>query len=127
VKERELSLANIKLQVGVPANPVSEIMIDVMRQVLAQTPGILEAYLPLCIIEGDQEARQVLLVGLDPLAKTSEVMEELGWKMKLVLPANEFIDIMPAPPSSPLLVLAATTEPDSLIFKKKRRRWWKIW
>src|SRR5262249_16985810 len=122
-----VSSSGIKILGGAPANPVREIMVDAIRQIVAQVPGTFEAYLPLCLIEGDQEARQVLLVGVDPRAAATEVMEDLGEKMKLLLPEREFIDIVPLPPSSPLLALAATRVPSTLIFKRKRRPWWRIW
>ena len=97
--ERQLK-AGTTIMFGVPANPMTEIMADAIGQVVAQVSGIHEAYLPQCFIEGDKEARQVLVVGVDKKDNIPRIMETLMGKMKLLLPRDEFIDVIPYPVSS---------------------------
>jgi hypothetical protein len=109
---------------GVPANPMPEIMADAIGQVVAQVPGIREAYLPQCFIEGDTEARQVLVVAVDKAQGIPRIMDELLGMMKLVLPANQFIDIMPFPVST-MPVGARVAE--FKIYEAKAKPWWQVW
>lgn len=109
---------------GVPANPMPEIMRDAVGQVVAQVPGIGEAYLPQCFIQGDTEARQVLVVGVENAQKIPRIMDELMSKMKLVLPANQFIDIIPFPVST---MPAGARIAKCKIYEAKTRPWWKVW
>ena len=63
MSERTLK-AGTKMFFGAPAKPMPEIMVDAIAQVVAQVPGIQEAHLPQCFIEGDKEARQVVVIGV---------------------------------------------------------------
>lgn len=99
MSERELG-AGTKLFFGIPANPMPEIMADAIGQVVAQVPGITEAYLPQCHIEGEADARQVLVVGVEDEDNIPGIMQDLIGKMRLVLPARQFIDILPFPTSA---------------------------
>jgi hypothetical protein len=109
---------------GVPANPMPEIMTDAIGQVVAQVPGIREAYLPQCFIQGDTEARQVLVVGVDNAQEIPRIMDELMGKMKLVLPADQFIDILPFPVST---MPAGARVAECKIHEAKTKPWWKVW
>ena len=84
-----------RLLFGEPAEPMAEIMADAISQVVAQVPEIREAYLPQCLIPGDKEARQVLVVGFARDSQILPAMQILMEKMRLVLPAGEAIDILP--------------------------------
>ena len=86
MSERDLP-AGTQMFFGVPAKPMPEIMADAIGQVVAQVPGIREAYLPQCFMQGDAEARQVLVVGVEDPGRIPEIMHELMGKMKLVLPS----------------------------------------
>ena len=74
MSERTLK-AGTSVYWGAPAKPMPEIMSDAISQVVAQVPGIVEAHLPQCFVEGDKEARQVLVVGVQ---KSSEPVSRLG-------------------------------------------------
>lgn len=116
--------AGTTLLFGVPANPMPEVMADAIGQVVAQTPGICEAYLPQCYIQGDESARQVLVLGIDEPARIQSIMETLIGKMRLVLPELQFIDIMPFTTSSlPPGARVARCK----IFEAHRKPWWRFW
>ena len=74
MSERQLHTGT-QMFFGVPANPMAEVMADAIGQVVAQVRGIREAYLPQCHIQGDVEARQVLVIGVDSLDRIPTVME----------------------------------------------------
>lgn len=123
MSERALP-AGTQMFFGVPANPMPEIMADAIAQVVAQVPGIREAYLPQCFIQGDTEARQVLVVIVDEAQRIPKIMDELMGKMKLVLPANQFIGIMPF---SVFTMPASARVAECKIFNAKTKPWWKVW
>ncbi len=123
MSERELPTGT-QFFFSVPANPMPEIMADAIGQVVAQVPGIREAYLPQCFIQGDTEAREVLVVGVENAQQIPQIMEELMGKMKLVLPANQFIDVIPFPVST---MPAGARVAECKIYEVKTKPWWKPW
>ena len=80
---------------GPPAHPMPETTANAIAEAVAQVPGIVDAYLPQCFIEGDQEARQVLVVGTQTHVDIPRIAQELMGKLQLVFPAGVFIDILP--------------------------------
>jgi hypothetical protein len=84
-----------KMFFGVPTHPMDEVMVDAIAQVVAQVPGIREAYMPQCCIEGEGEARQVLVLGVESKERTPAIMEDLMSKMRLLLAPGHYLDIMP--------------------------------
>jgi SseB protein C-terminal domain len=123
MSEKELP-AGTQMFFGVPTKPMPEIMADAIGQVIAQVPGIREAYLPQCFIQGDTEARQVLVVGVDNGREIPRIMDELMGKMRLVLPANRFIDILPFPLSA---MPGSARVAECRIYGSKPKPWWKVW
>jgi len=123
MSERQLK-AGTRMYFGVPADPMPEIMSDAIRQVVTQVPGIREAYLPQCYIEGEEEARQVLVVAVDVPEQMPAVMQDLMGKMGLLLPQGQFIDIIPFLTSS---MPSGARVRECQIVKTKRKPWWKIW
>jgi hypothetical protein len=61
MSERQVK-AGTSIYFGAPAKPMPEMMADAVSQVVAQVPGIVEAHIRQCFIEGDREAQQVLVV-----------------------------------------------------------------
>ncbi len=126
MSERSLP-AGTQMFFGAPAKPMPEIMADAIGQVVAQVPGIREAYLPQCFIQGDSDARQVLVVGVDNAQAIPEVMDDLMGKMKLVLPAHQFIDIIPFPVSeTPIDARVAECKIHKPVVGTAKP-WWRFW
>ena len=109
---------------GEPAKPMPEVMADALGQVVAQVPGICEAYVPQTFIEGDTEARQVLVVGVEKKEMIPDIMQDLMGKMKLLLPAGAFMDILPY--ASSALPPGARVQ-KCRIFGTPKKPWWKLW
>ena len=111
---------------GAPANPMPEIMRDGIAQVVGQVPGVIEAHLPQCFIEGDTDARQVLVISVRSRKEVPHVAEELMGKLKLLFAPGQFIDIIPyvgAPPES-------VREARCQIFVSstlEQKPWWRFW
>jgi hypothetical protein len=109
---------------GEPAKPMPEVMADALGQVVAQVPGICEAYIPQTFIEGDTEARQVLVIGVEKKERIPAIMQDLMGKMKLLLPPGVFMDVLP---------FASTDVPHGArvekcrIFGAPKRPWWRLW
>jgi hypothetical protein len=113
-----------KVFFGEPAKPMPKVMADALGQVVAHVPGICEAYIPETFIVGDTEARQVLVVGVASEERIPAIMEKLMGKMKLLLPPDAFMDVLP---------FASTDMPPGArvekcrIFCAPKKPWWKIW
>jgi hypothetical protein len=125
MSERTLSRGT-KMFFGAPAKPMAEVTADALGQVVAQVPGICEAYIPQCFIEGDTEARQVLVVGVEKKEKIPEVMQDLMGKMKLLLPPGVFMDILPYA-SVDLPAAARVAQCHIFGSPMKSKPWWRIW
>jgi len=123
MNERRLP-AGTKMIFGVPALPMPEIMADAICQVVAQVPGIREAYLPQCFIQEDTEARQVLVVGVDNGREIPKIMDELMSKMRLILPENQFVDMLPFPVST---LPGGARVAECKIHGSRPKPWWKVW
>ncbi|WP_417382349.1 enhanced serine sensitivity protein SseB C-terminal domain-containing protein [Gimesia sp.] len=127
-RERKLQ-AGTTLYFGVPANPMSEIMADAIGQVVAQVPGIVEAYLPQCYLEGDEEAKQVLVLGVESKSRIPGIMQDLMSKLQLVLPANQGIDMLPfstreLPPEARIAECQIFGNNNPV---REQKPWWKFW
>ncbi|HOE26578.1 MAG: enhanced serine sensitivity protein SseB C-terminal domain-containing protein [Candidatus Aureabacteria bacterium] len=126
--ERKI-IAGTTMFFGVPAKPMPEIMADAIGQIVAQVPGIVEAYLPQCYVQGDEAARQVLVVGVTAKDQIPAIMQHLMGKMELVMPPKQFIDILPFQvadmPSEARVaecrVFGGSKPPE------RKQPWWKLW
>ena len=121
--ERKLT-AGTTIYFGAPANPMPEIMVDAISQVVAHVPGIVEAHLPQCYIEGDTEARQVLVVGVQRLAEIPQIAEQLMGKFQLLFAPGQFIDILPYESRA---MPPGVRQAGCQIFAGAKKPWWKRW
>ncbi len=109
---------------GAPANPMPPNIATAISQAVAQVSGILEAHLPQCFVEGDKEARQVLVVVIRNRGDHPRIAEELMGKLRGALPAGQFIAILPLGSDS---VPSGVREADCKIYPVERKPWWKVW
>jgi hypothetical protein len=126
VSERTLKAAT-KMYFGAPAKPMPEIMAGGIRQVVAQVPGILEAHLPQCFMEGDKDARQVLVVGVERHGEIARIAQDLMGKLQLLFAPGQFIDILPFESGA---VPPGVRQAGCQIFKAEapdKKSWWRIW
>jgi len=87
----------------------------------------LSAPLPQCYIEGDEEARQVLVLGVESENRIPEIMEDLMSKMELVMPSHEFIDVLPfSSADMPSEARVAECRIWGAQIRTKKP-WWKLW
>ena len=107
-----------------PALPMPEIIADAVTQVVTQVSGIVEAHLPQCFIEGDKEARQVLVVGVRARGEIPRIAQELMGKLQLVFPAGQFIDILPFESGA---IPPGVRQAGCQIFASEKKPWWKVW
>jgi hypothetical protein len=111
---------------GAPAKPMPDVTIAAITRVVQRVPGILEAHLPQCFIEGEKEARQVLIVGVKSSDEIPRVGEALMRKLESTLSPGEleFIDVIPYELDS---MPAGVRKADCQIFGGETKPWWKIW
>jgi hypothetical protein len=80
--------------------------------------------LPQCFIEGDKEARQVLVVGVQRRSEIPQIADALMGKLQLVFPPGQFIDVLPFESGA---VPAGVRQAGCQIFAADKKAWWKIW
>ncbi len=82
---------------GTPAKPMPEERSRAVAQLVANTAGVVEAYLPQCYAAGliDPPA-QVLVIGLARGADLAAVMASLGAGISRIFPPDEYLDILPS-------------------------------
>ena len=116
--------AGTQISFGAPATPMPDVIADAIGHLVQQVPGITEAHLPQCFIEGDTEARQVLVIGVRDMEAVPRLIQELTDLLKPVVPVGKLIDIIPFQESKvPTAVRAAGCR----IFGQANRPWWKLW
>ena len=113
-----------KLFFGAPANPMPEKVAKAIGEVVAQVPGIREAYLPQCFIEGDQEARQILVVGVNRRSQIPDILDDLLGKITSVLPEGKTIDVLPFKSSA---MPHGARVRECKIYENKIKPWWRFW
>src|SRR4051794_6964446 len=124
MSERTIN-AGTSLFFGAPAKPMPGILADGIALVVAQVPGIVEAHLPQCFIEGDAEARQVLVIVVQRRGDISQIADALMAKLRLLFAAGQFIDIIPFQNGD---VPKGVRQAGCQIFAaEKKRPWWKLW
>ena len=121
---------------GEPAEPMDELIVDAITQVVNQQPEILEAHLPQCYIEGSNSVSQILVIGVQTAAEIPAVMATLGEKMGLLLGEGNYMDMMPfsvaslPPEARQVTILRLKTFPTTsrnLAEPPTDKPWWKFW
>jgi hypothetical protein len=95
MKEQRVIKAGTTLTFGKPADPMPRQIADRIAEAVAGIPGIVEAHLPLCHVEGDDKPRQILVICVTSLTRVAEIMETLEPRLQLIIPPGEFMDTLP--------------------------------
>lgn len=123
MSERTIN-AGTSLFFGTPAKPMPEILADGIALVVAQVPGIVEAHLPQCFMEGDEEARQVLVIVVQRRGDIPQIANALMAKLRLLFAEGQFIDIIPFADGD---VPKGVRQAGCQIFAAAKKPWWKLW
>jgi hypothetical protein len=119
-----------QILLGKPANPLSEERVERLRELVANTPGIVEAHLPQCFIpETMEKAAQILFVVLAAGTVEEVLVEQLGRGIYEIFPSGEYLEIIPLEPDNAMLPAIRSTECSlgASAVNAKSRPWWKIW
>jgi hypothetical protein len=123
MEQRQLA-GGTKLYFGAPAQPMHQSRSLAIAGVVARVPGMVEAHLPQCFIEGDTEARQVLVIVVSEKTEISRIVGDLNLALKNVVSGGLFLDILPfVKPTD----AAGVREAHCQIFPTTIKRWWKFW
>lgn len=116
-----------RLQFACPAEPMPELMVELLEQVVAQVNGIVEAFVPECSINEELPAK-VLIVGIAENVAIPVVMDHLLPKIRLLLAPGEQLDVIPFRFS---MLPEEARIPACLVFRQSHkitdRPWWKLW
>jgi hypothetical protein len=81
---------------GAPAKPMAEERSLAVAQLVANTPGVAEAFLPQCYAAGFvNPPAQVLVITLTTGAELATVMQAVGAGISRIFPPGEHLDILP--------------------------------
>jgi SseB protein C-terminal domain len=116
--------AGTTLYFGPPAKPMPDAMVEGISHVLAQVPGILEAHLPQCFIEGDTRGRQVLVIGVRSRDEIPRIAGALVSKMQHLFPPGQGLDILPFQTDA---LPPGVRKAGCQIQAVEKRAWWKLW
>jgi hypothetical protein len=120
-----------RIYFGAPVQPMPRAISDALKALASSVPGIAEAHLPQCYVEGADAPKQILVLVPSRHSDTQAVLDSLGSRLPETLPKGFYIDIWPVQASDPKLepIRAA----DCAIFVSARRPvegkkpWWKFW
>ncbi|MCZ8195913.1 MAG: hypothetical protein O9253_02460 [Aquidulcibacter sp.] len=94
----------LKILIGRPAMQPEETLRVMLRQVVDQVPGCLEAHLPQVFAVGKMPApRLALVVVIDPAQDPEPIAERLNKDVLASLPAGTSLDVWALMPSDHLL------------------------
>jgi hypothetical protein len=116
--------AGTKLTFGAPTEPMHETRSTIISDVVATVPGLVEAHLPQCLIEGDTAPRQALVVVVRSKADIPNAARQIASGISKTVPSGLFLDILPFFEGS---VPAGVRESGCQIFHANTKPWWKIW
>ena len=94
-----------RVRTGAPAQPLEHAKVEAIAGVVAKTPGITEAHLPLCQIEGVMESPALILViAVGSLSASASLADDLQTGIRKVLALGEHLDVWPLAPGDPVLL-----------------------
>ena len=82
---------------GEPVDPMSTEHSDALARIVAKEESIVEAYLPLCYIEGAETASQVLVIGVRSAEDIPLMMGSVMPEVLAIATDENYTDIMPFP------------------------------
>jgi len=109
---------------GAPATPMPGDRSAAIADLVARVPGVVEAHLPQCFIEGEPGARQVLAIVVSTKEEIPRVCNAIGHGLKGILPEGQFLDILPFRQTS---VIPGVREARCQIYPSNAKAWWKVW
>jgi len=92
-----------KIYFGEPTNPMPRELSDSIAALMHETPGVAEAHLPQCYIEGAKAATQVLAVVPLPHVELKRLLDAIEHGLFSIIPSGQFLDVLPLAPDAPEL------------------------
>jgi hypothetical protein len=94
MEERQIA-AGTAVYFGRPAKPMPKERANAIAAAVARVPGIVEAHLPQCYIDGDEGARQVLVVVVDAPQDIPRAAQAIVCELAAILPPGDSVDLLP--------------------------------
>jgi hypothetical protein len=88
---------------GEPANPMPRALSDSIAALMRTTPGVAEAHLPQCYIEGAKTANQILAVVPHPDVDLKHLLDAIGRGLTSIIPSGQSLDVLPLAAGAPEL------------------------
>jgi len=120
-----------RIYFGAPAQPMPRAISDALKALAGSVPGIAEAHLPQCFVEGTDAPKQILVVVPLRNSDTQAVLDSLSSHLPEILSNGFYIDIWPVPASDPKLEAIRAARSTIFISEERpleaRKPWWKFW
>jgi hypothetical protein len=116
---------------GAPAQPMPSATSAALKALATSVPGIAEAHLPQCYVEGTEGPRQIFVIVPSRADDTQAVLDSLGRRLPEILPTGFYIDVWPVQANDPKLepiraahcaIFVSTGRP-----VEPKKPWWKFW
>ena len=88
-----------RVYIGAPAQPLPEAITNGLGSLVSKVPGLVEAHLLQCYVEGEEAARQVLVVVPVSRSQTQAVLDAVGSELPGILPSAVPLDVWPLSPA----------------------------
>src|SRR5437870_4524678 len=95
--------AGSQMLIGAPAIPMPAERSAAIGRLIASVPEIVEAHLPQCYIAGHTPKSAQVLFVVFPKTILHSAMQKIGAGLTTILPAGEFLDMLPITLTSDLL------------------------
>ena len=94
-----------QIQIGAPARPLPEEVVQAIRGFIASDDRVIEAHVPQMFIPTAMKSpAQVLVVELRPGCDVKAVVDGIGQQLIRILAKGSLMDVLPLKAESPLLV-----------------------
>jgi hypothetical protein len=103
--------------------PLTPALADTIGRLVAQVPGIREAYVPQ-YRSGDGEFRQGLVIGVEKKEEIPAIVADLTARMQRGLPPGAWFDILPFAAEA---IPAAARAQRCHIYGELANPWWRFW
>jgi hypothetical protein len=113
------------MMIGAPAVPMPEERSAAIGRLVATVPEIVEAHLPQCYIPGQTSKSAQILFLVFARAISPAALQTIGAGLPAIVPAGEFLDILPITLASDLLETVRGT--DCPVYARPRAApWWRF-
>jgi hypothetical protein len=106
---------------GAPLNPLPNDLVENIAQLVSRSSEIIEAHLPVCLIEGMMKVPAfILFLGVGDVSRSAGLMENIENALTSILPTGPHLDVWPLSMADP--ILHGIRKANCIIFERRAER-----